>query len=171
VAFFDFLSIIAILGGLIAAPFMIVGWGTRAAGASNLSDKISSFFIVAVLIGLLSSGISAEIGKYRLGDFLDKASPRCAVSIDGTTVKDAGPVIDTLRQVGPLPAHHSGFGRIFVVVISDPPRKVSLWVARDVSDPYEYWVFFPSPSKLAFRARLKTDIGHVRTTVFDGYGS
>jgi hypothetical protein len=128
------------------------------------------FFAVPALIGLLSGGISTEIGKYRLGDFLDTVSPRCTMFIDGRAVQDASPVLDTLRRVGPLPAHHSGFGRTFDLTVSDPPRQITLWIARDSNDPHEYWVFFPSPSKLAFRAKMRTDIGHVKTTVFDGYG-
>jgi hypothetical protein len=37
------------------------------------------------------------------------------------------------------------------------------------ADPQEYWVFAPSPSKLAARAALKKDIGHVKTSLFDTY--
>jgi hypothetical protein len=44
-----------------------------------------------------------------------------------------------------------------------------LQLGRDSADPHEYWVFAPSPSKLAARAAMKKDIGHIKTTLFDPY--
>ncbi len=172
-ALFDLIGVICILVAAVAAPFMLVTWvrnATRPKQQRVFPVKSTLFFAVPVLIALFSGGISVYVGQYRLGQFLDSVSPNCSVSVDGHIVQNPREVIDTFRRVGPLPAHHSDFGRLFDVVLSDPPRQLSLWVARDHSDPHEYWVFFPSPSKLAFRARLKTDIGHVETTVFDAVG-
>jgi len=173
VAFLDFVSVVSILAAVVAAPFMLVGWSNMLVRPKErgIPVKSSLAFVGPVVIGLLCAGISTYVGQYRLAEFLDSASPHCTVSIDGRVAPNPAEVLDALRSIGDLPAHHSSPGSIFEVVISDPPRRFALWVARDSSDPREYWVFFPSPSKLAFRAALKTDIGHVKTSVFDGYGS
>ena len=152
--------------------FAVAGWivALRGLKRGRFLEKITVAFVVVVVVGLLSGGVSVYTGRYRLGEFLDSISPHCAVSIAGRAAPNPAEILDALRSIADLPAHHSSPGRTFDVVISDPPRQLTLWVARDSSDPREYWVFFPSPSKLAFRAALKTDIGHVKTTVFDGYG-
>jgi hypothetical protein len=172
VAFFDSISVLSILLGVVCAPFAIIGWLTLRGSDRNRFLEISFVaFIVFSIMGLLSAGISTFIGQNRVGEFLDSASPACAVSVDGHIVPDSANVLAALREAGDLPAHHSSPTRTFEVVVSCPPRQLTLWVARDSSDPREYWVFFPSPSRLAYRAALKTDIGHVKTSAFDGYGT
>jgi hypothetical protein len=168
----DFVSVIAILAAVIAAPFMLIAWLKNMGRPKEervLPLKSTLFFVVPILVGMLAEGISTYIAQYRVAEFLDSLSPQYSILIDSKVVPNRSEILDALRHVGDLPAHHSHPTRIFNVTISDPPRQLLLWVARDSSDPHEYWVFFPSPSKLAFRAKLKTDIGHVRTTVFDGY--
>jgi hypothetical protein len=173
VVFLDVISVVSIVAAVVVAPLALLGWSNILAGVRSrgIAMKSTVVFVVLIIVGLLSGAISTSIGEYRLGAFLDSASPNCTVSIDGQVLPSPRAVLDALRRVGHLPAHHSSPGRILDVVIADPPRKLSLWIARDSSDPREYWVFFPSPSKLAYRARLKTDIGHVKTNVFDGYGT
>ncbi len=169
-AVFDLISVVAILAAVIAAPFMIVTWIRNAMRPKEervFPVKSTLFFAAPVLLGLLCAALSTSIGQRRLAEFLEAVSPSAAISIDGRQVQNPAAVIDILRHIGDLPAHHSSPTRIMNVTVSDPPRRLSLWLARDSSDPHEYWVFFPSPSKLAFRASLKTDIGHLRTTLLD----
>jgi hypothetical protein len=168
----DFISVIAILAAVLAAPFTFIAWFKnkgRPKEEKAFPLKGVLLFVVPLLIAALAGWTSTSIAQYRVAGFLDSLSPQYTVLIDGQVVPNRSEILDALRHVGDLPAHHSSPTRIFDVTISDPPRQLLLWVARDSSDPHEYWVFFPSPSTLAFRAKLKTDIGHVRTTVFDGY--
>ena len=170
-AFLDFVGIISILAAVVAAPFMLVAWSNMLVRPRERGIPVKSTlaFVIPVVVGLLSGGVSSLIGECRLAEFVESVSPHANVSINGRPVQNPSAVIDALRSVGHLPAHHSSPTRIMVVSVSDPPRHLSLWMARDSSDPHEYWVFFPSPSKLAFRFALQTDIGHVKTSVFDGY--
>ena len=171
-AFFDFISTACILLAAVTAPFALVGWMiTQPGGRDGFLARCAVAFVAFVITGLLSGGISVYIGQYHLGEFLDSASAACTVSVDGRIVPDSAGVLAALRAVDELPAHHSSPTRALAVVISCPPRQLTLWVARDSSDPREYWVFFPSPSKLGRRFALKTDVGHVKTAAFDGYGT
>jgi len=171
VAFLDFAGVISILAAVVAAPLMLVAWSNMLVRPRERGIPVKSTlaFVIAVVVGLLSGGISSLIGECRLAEFVKSVSPHATVSIDGRPVRNPGAVIDALRSIEHLPAHHSSPTRIMIVSVSDPPRHLSLWVARDSSDSHEYWVFFPPASKLALRFASKTDIGHVKTSVFDGY--
>jgi len=137
---------------------MLVGWSNyhgRRPEDRVFPLKSTLFFAVPVLIGLLVAGISTLITRCEVAEFLTSVADRYTISIDGRLAQNRQQVLDTLRQFTNLPAHHSCPTREFHVDISDPPRHLQLSVARDSSDPHEYWVFAPSPSKLASRAAMK----------------
>jgi hypothetical protein len=168
----DFVYVIAILSAVVAAPFILIGWSNYLGRRSEervFPLKSTLFFAVPVLVGLLAAGISTSIAQSEVAEFLSSVSDRHTISIEGRLSQNRQQVLDTLKQVTNLPAHHSSPTRELHVDISDPPRHLQLSVARDSSDPHEYWVFAPSPSKLASRAAMKKDIGHIRTAVFDEY--
>src|SRR6476646_4322866 len=126
-AFFDILGIACLFAAIVAAPFLLVTCIRLARIPSRdrpLPVKSALFFVVPVVIGLLTGGISEYIGQYRLGVFLDSVSPSSSVSVDGKVVQNPREILDVLRRIGPLPAHHSDFGRIFDVTLSDPPRQL-----------------------------------------------
>jgi hypothetical protein len=168
----DFVYVIVILLAVVAAPFLLVGWSNylgRRPEDRVFPLKSTLFFAVPVLVGLLAAGISTLIAQCEVAEFLASVSDRYTISIDGHPTQNRQGVLDTLKQFANLPAHHSSPTRELRVDIFDPPRHLELWIAQDSSDPHEYWVFAPSPSKLASRAAMKKDIGHIRTSVFDEY--
>jgi hypothetical protein len=161
-----------ILFAVVAAPFLLLGWSnylSRRPEDRVFPLKSTLFFALPVIIGLLAAGVSTLIAQCEVAEFLASVSDQYTISIDGHLTQNRHEVLDTLKQFTNLPAHHSSPTRELHVDISDSRRHLELWVARDSSDPYEYWVFAPSPSKLASRVTMKKDIGHIRTSVFDEY--
>lgn len=118
---------------------------------------------------MLAVGISTLIAQCEVAEFLASVSDHYTISVDGHVVQNRDQLLATLKGFADLPAHHSQPARELHVEISDPPRQMQLWLGRDSDDPHEYWVFAPSPSKLAARAAMKKDIGHIKTSVFDAY--
>jgi len=168
----DFISVVAILVAVIAAPFLLIGWSnylSRRPDDRVFPIKSTLFFAVPVIIGLLGGWTSDSIAQFEVLQFLESVSNKSIISINGKEVQNGDEILNTLKGIQDLPAHHSSPTRMIYVDISDQPRHLLLWVARDSSDPHEYWVFAPSPSKLALRSALKKDIGHVITSVFDQY--
>lgn len=167
----DFVFVIAALWAVVAAAFMMVGWSNylgRRPEDRVFPLKSMLFFAAPVLVGLLVAGISTFIAQCEVEQFLGSLSDGYTISIDGHPTQNRQQVLDTLRQFTNLPAHHSSPTRQLHVDIADPPRHLQLSLARDSSDPHEYWVFVPWSSKLASRA-APLDIGHIRTTIFDEY--
>jgi hypothetical protein len=151
----DFVYVIAILSAVVAAPFMLIGWSNyfgRRPEDRVFPVKSTLFFAVPVLVGLLAAGISTLIAQCEVAEFLASVSDRYTISIDGRLTQNRQQVLDTLKQFTNLPAHHSSPTRELHVDISDPPRHLQLSVARDSSDPHEYWLFAPSPSKFGIES-------------------
>ena len=168
----DFISIVAILAAVVASPFLVISWFSYVFHRKRTGPfpfKSTLFFAVPVILGLVSSWTSDSIAQSQTLEFLRSVSPNARVSVNGQKVKNSGETLNALREVKNLLAHHSHPTRTIYVDISDEPRHLRLLVARDSDEPHEYWVFAPSPSKLALRANLKKDIGHVITPVFDQY--
>jgi len=167
VSVLDTLVVVSLLATVLAAPFSMVAWSNYSGSRPEqrvFPRKSFLFFTVPLLIGVLAGGISTAIAQHRVRTFLASVSAQATVEVDGRAAPDSSKILDALRQVRDLPPHHSSPTRMFDVTISDPPRELSLWVARDSREPKEFWVFYPSSSKLA----LKSEVGRVRTTVFDG---
>jgi hypothetical protein len=130
--------------------------------------KSTLFFMMPVVLGFIVSWTSTSIAADEVRRVLDSLSANCVVSINSRPVESRNEILDALRTSRGLRAHHSHPTQTIDVEISDPPRHLSLEVARD-SENKEYWVFVASPSELTSRASLKTDIGHIMTSVFDAY--
>jgi hypothetical protein len=168
----DFVYVIAELMAVIAAPFLIIGWSNSLShpkGQRPFPLMSTLFFAVPVLVGILVAGSSTLIAQCQVAEFLESVSDHYTISVDGHIVQNRDQVLATLKEFADLPAHHSSPTREFHVEISDPPRHLQLSLARDSGDLHEYWVFAPSPSKLAARVAMKKDIGHIKTSVFDAY--
>jgi hypothetical protein len=169
------LDLVVVVGGLmaiVAAPFSLHGWSNRLShpkGQQPFPLKSTLLFVIPVLVGLLSVSMSTLIAQCEVAGFLGSVSDRYTISVDGHVVQNRDQLLAALKEFAYLPAHHSQPARELQVEISDPPKSMRLRLGRDSNDPQEYWVFAPSPSKLAARAGMKKDIGHIKTTVFDAY--
>jgi hypothetical protein len=171
VALLDSVYVIAILMAIVAAPFFFIAWfnGGSRRKPWRVFSVIALLFPICIVIGWLVSLISTSIAQFKAHEFLDSVSKQCFVRINGRPVQNRDEILSALKAIRDLPSHHSSPTHTIDVELSDPPRHLSLWLARDSSNPQEYWVFPPSPSLLASRAALKKDIGHVITTAFDQY--
>ena len=168
----DFVFVIAVLMAVVAAPFSVIGWSNSLShpkGQRPFPLKSTLLFAIPLLVGTLAAGLSTFVAQCEVAGFLASVSDHYTISVDGQVVQNRDQVLATLKEFTDLPAHHSHPTRELRVEISDPPRGMRLWLGRDSADPQEYWVFAPSPSKLAARAALKKDIGHVKTSLFDTY--
>ena len=135
----------------------------------RIFSAIALLFPICIVLGWLVSLTSTSIAELKAHEFLDSISDQCVVHINGQPVQNRDEILSALKQFANLPAHHSHPTRELDVNISDPPHHLRLSLGRDSDDPHEYWVFAPSPSKLTATAALKTDIGHIKTSLFDAY--
>lgn len=161
-----------LLIAIAATPFFVVNWLLyvfKRKKRSGFPTKSTLFFIVPVALGFVTSSASTSIAAGDVHRFLDSLSPNYIVLIDSKPVEDRDRILSTLKSFHGIMAHHSHPTHTLHVEISDGERQLALQVARDSEDPQEYWVFVPSPSQFARRGDLKTDIGHMKTRVFDGY--
>jgi hypothetical protein len=142
---------------------------SNAKGRGPFPIKSTLFFIIPVALGFLTSWASTSIAQNDVQHFLDSLSGDYVISIDGKSADNRVEILNALKTFHGLMAHHSHPTHAIRVDISDPPRQLSLQVARDSEDPHEYWVFAASPSKFASRGDLKADIGHIKTSVFNPY--
>jgi len=168
----DFVIVVAGVIGVISAPFLLIGWSnylSRRPENRVFPVKSALFFVVPLLVAALAYGTSTLIAQCQVAEFFASVSDHYTISVDGRPMENRDQVLVTLKEFADLPAHHSHPTRELQVEISDPPRRMRLWLGRDSDDPHEYWVFASSPSKLAARAAMKKDIGHVKTSVFDAY--
>ena len=168
----DFVYVVAVLTAVVAAPFLLIGWSNSLShpkGQRPFPVKSTLFFATPIIVGWLATLISTSIAQFKARELLASVSDKCVVSINGKPVPNGDEILSTLRAISDVPAHHSHPTHEITVDVSEPPRHLLLWLARDSNDPHEYWVLVPSPSKLASRASYKKDIGHVVTSVFDQY--
>ena len=168
----DFIYVVALLTAVVTAPFLIASWLIYVLPPEErrvFPMKSTVLFTSLIIICFLVSWTSMSIAKHKLLQSLRSLSAKSTVSINGKEVQNRDEILNTLRGLRYVVAHHSSPTREFQVEISDPPQKLLLLVARDSDNPQEYWVRVPSPSRLAARAAYKKDIGHIITKVFDVY--
>ena len=170
-ALLDFAYVSAIFTAIVTVPFFFIAWFSTNSGPKRrrILSIVALLFPISIIVGWLVALISTSMAQFHARQFLDSASEKCVVTINGKGAENSSQILNALKTISDLPAHHSSPTRTLDVQLVDPPRHLWLWVARDSSNPHEYWLFAPSPSKLALRAALKKDIGHVITSVFDTY--
>jgi hypothetical protein len=161
-----------LLSAVVAAPFFVVNWLIyvfKHKKRGPFPTKSTLFFLIPVVLGFVTSWAATSIAEGEVRQFWDSLSPNYAISIDGRPIDNRDEILATLKTAHSVMAHHSHPTHTIHIQISDPPRNLSVQVARDSEDTHEYWVFVSSPSQLVSRGDLKTDIGHIKTSVFDGY--
>jgi hypothetical protein len=172
VSVLDFVFVIALLMAVVAAPFLLIGWSNSLShpkGQQPFPLKSTLLFAIPLVVCLVAVSVSTLVAQCQVAEFLGSVSDRYTISVDGHVVQNRDQLLATLKEFADLPAHHSHPTRELQIEISDPPRAMRLRLGRDSDDPHEYWVFAPSPSKLAARVAMKKDIGHIKTSVFDAY--
>jgi hypothetical protein len=158
----DAIATFEFVAALVAFPIVIVMWFRRPDRGVPLCGAV----VFAILIGtfMCTSSTSQSWGQVRVLDALDLCSAaNCSVLINGREVPDAGEVLNTLKELHDLPAHHSSPGKRFSIAVRGS-AEVSLVLARDSGDPREYWVFYPK-----YWITRNNEIGRLKTAVFDAY--
>lgn len=167
----DFVFVLAVLVAVVAAPFSFIGWSNSLShpkGEQPFPLRSTLLFAIPLIVCTLAAAASTFVAQCQVAKFLGSVSDRSTISVDGHVVQNRDQLLATLKEFADVPAHHSHPTRELQVEILDPPKSMHLWLGRDCDDPHEYWVFAPSPSKLAARVGMKKDIGHIKTPLFDG---
>lgn len=94
---------------------------------------------------------------------LNDLSPNATVTINGKT-REKEPVIEALRKVHHIEAHHSYPVAPIQVDIRDGAKTINVVVAQDSARPDEYWVY--RPGRNYHNDPLGEFIGRIQTQVF-----
>jgi hypothetical protein len=148
----DAVFVTAIIAAAITAPFLFMRWQT---------PKV--IFVAAVVVGLVVAASSTSIAQFQVQQFLETQARSASVSINGHQVQNPEEVLTALRELRDFPAHHSSPTKRIAVDVSDHSQLV-LWLARDSTNPREYWVFYPRH----FITR-SNEVGRIITPLFDAY--
>ena len=100
--------------------------------------------------------------------FLAESNGPFVVFVEGTQapVARVDSLIDVLRSVRPMPAHHSHpTYRVDIRVIDHTGGVLNLELGRDVDVPREYWVFQPD-----YATTSNNEVGRIVTPLFDSLG-
>jgi len=127
------------------------------------------FVIVVILLVAVGFGglIFTDFMKTRARDAvlssLNDLSPNATVTINGQA-RQKEPVLEALRSVRHIAAHHSSPLTPIQVEVRDGEKTINLVVAQDSERPDEYWVYRPGRNYL--NDALGEFIGSTQTQVF-----
>src|SRR4029077_9192860 len=107
---------------------------------------------------------SQEIAQGQVLDRLESIAGQYRISINGTAVPNSTQVLQALKSLKWMPAHHSSPTKRLTVEISDHSQRVIFSLARDSGNPREYWVFYPT-----YYITKYNEIGRIVTPLFDSY--
>jgi hypothetical protein len=96
---------------------------------------------------------------------LDQLSPDARVQLEGQYLNDPRPVLDALKSLSSMAAHHSHPTRPIHLAITDTSRDVELVVARDSERRSEYWVFIAG-QRGGGELQAGREVGRITTSVF-----
>jgi|SRR5271165_5064577 len=108
---------------------------------------------------------TVEEGRARTAilELLDAPDDQFAVSVNGQLTQNGRAVLDALRGVHSMSAHHSHPDHKIPVVIRRKQEVLELTLRRDSDFTQEYWIFWTreadNPNRL--------EIGRINTSVFD----
>jgi hypothetical protein len=136
----------------------------RSSPLPRLFPRITVISFVALVFLMSATASVVEMAaKSEMKPYLNDVE-NVQVSINGAVVPDPAPVLDALRSMTSVMAHHSHPTRRLHVVIRSEEGSVALDLDRDSQRPREYWVFYP-----AYRTTAVNEIGRVTSSVFDSY--
>jgi hypothetical protein len=140
VAPLDSVYVILILTAIVAAPFFFIAWsgGSSRRTPWRIFSVIALLFPISIVVAWLVSLTSISIARFKAQDFLDSVSNECVIRINGKSVQNRDEILSALKAIRDLPAHHSSPTHTIDIELSDPLRHLSLWIARDSSNPHEY---------------------------------
>jgi len=121
------------------------------------------FFGVPILVATAAANTSQHIAHDQILDQLAALKDDYQISINGRAAQNPSEILTALRKLDWLPAHHSSPTNRVSLQISGG-SQVTLQLARDSSNPREYWVFDPK-----HYVTRHNEIGRIITPLFDAY--
>jgi hypothetical protein len=115
-------------------------------------------------VGFILSFTMERIVRHEVKTFLEGVSENAIVSINDEVIRGTETVIDELRKLAPLAAHHSHATKRIRITIIDNNQGLVIDLGRDSERPQEYWVFY-----LGYMHTRVNEIGRITTGLFDDY--
>jgi len=123
-----------------------------------------TLFLATIICMVFISAAMKEGSKAEILFYLDHIDPKTlSVQVNGGKATDPNAVIDVLRTMPDIPAHHTHAVGGFTIVIDDQIGGLTLRLGRDSDRPQEYWVFYPR-----YRYTTHNEVYRINTALFDG---
>ena len=123
---------------------------------------IAAFILPIIIIFILSFTVK-KIVRHEVKTWLENVSVDAIVSINNEVIRKPQTVIDELRKLARLPAHHSHATKRIRIAIRDNDQGLVIDLGRDSQLPQEYWVFY-----LGYRHTSVNEVGRITTSLFEG---
>ena len=123
---------------------------------------IAAFFIPIIMIFILSFTVE-KIVRHEVKTWLENVSEDAIVSINNEVIRKPQTVIDDLRKLATVSAHHSHATKRIRIAIKDNDQGLVIDLGRDSQLPQEYWVFY-----LGYRHTYVNEVGRITTSLFEG---
>jgi len=173
-AVLDVASTFGIFLPVITSILLVIRMSKYAKQLSPIEDNntrwnnfpISSFFFFFVSIGIeiMFSTVAISAARDEVKHFLNKVSDKVEIRINGELYENPKELITVLKQVAPLPAHHTHTINKIHIKIVDHNETLELVSERDSDYPAEYWIFYPK-----YRCTSRSEVGRIVTSIFDDY--
>ncbi len=136
----------------------------RGSAVSRRFPVISiGLFAVPILLVFAVVNVISAAARSEVRTILDGAED-AEVSINGVVVADPAPVLNALRSMTWMSAHHSFPTTRVHVVVRSTKGKLAVDLGRDSHQPQEYWVFYPG-----YGATTTNEIDRIVSSAFDAY--
>ena len=153
----DYIAGVAAVAALVALPFTFYYFHRR---------PLRSVLIlgIPILVSFCVCDGSQRYAQDRVLETLGAFGERSQISVNGTPAPNPKDVLLALKTLRSLSPHHSSPAKRINVEISEGSHHIALSLARDSSDPREYWVFYPK-----YYVTRYNEIGRIVTPMFDNY--
>lgn len=131
----------------------------------NWPLKSGAFFVVLFVSFFMVDRIMSSSLRNTVKSFLNNVSPEASVKVKGKFVKKPKEIIEVVKGVQPLPAHHSHETEMIHIEIISRDDSLLLELGRDSQRSKEYWVSYPK----FFSFTTEIHIGGIITNLFDEY--
>lgn len=156
-----------VLGAVVLTKSLLGKWWKSGRKAPAVWKKtgyatIAAFFLPIIIIFILSFTVK-KIVRHEVKTWLENVSDDATVSINNEVIRKPQTVIDELRKLAALPAHHSYATKRIRIAIRDNDQGLVIDLGRDSQLPQEYWVFY-----LGYRHTYVNEVGRITTSLFGG---
>lgn len=121
-------------------------------------------FILPIIITSVLSFTVKKIVRHEVKVWLENVSNNAIVSVNNEEVQKPRTIIDGLKKLTVLPAHHSRVTKRIRIAIRDGDQGLVIDLGRDSDRHEEYWVFY-----LGYRHTCVNEIGRITTTLFENF--